>query len=247
MKSQLHPTPLANRKDVAYASMGFYLFNTQQLLESLSDDRRNSASVHDFARDIIPSMLDKGRVFAYDFCSAQLENYWRDVGTLDSYFEANMQLLQPDAAMNTTDEKWPIHCHSDTCAPARFIKDSQGYSGLTTDCIVGPACVVKGAQLRHSILYTNVHVDEQSVIENTLLLPGTRIGKRCRIRNAIINANTHVPDDTEIGYGGVYEAMRHTITDAGVVVVSADRRIKRSGATAPLPPGGVERRRVRET
>lgn len=218
------PIPLANRRDVAYASMGFYLFNTQHLLEAFSNTSNDAASVHDFARDIIPSMLQKRRVIGYDFSSAQRENYWRDVGTLDTYFEANMQLLQPDSVMNTRDESWPIHSQSETCEPTRFTKSSRGYSGLTTDCIVAPGCIVKGSKLRHSILYTNVHIDEQSTIENTLLLPGVRIGKRCRIRNAIINANTVVPDDTDIGYGGGCKTLRHTVTDAGVVVVSANER-----------------------
>lgn len=218
------PTPLANGSDLAYASMGFYLFNTQHLLDAFSSTSNDASAVHDFARDVIPSMLHKRRVIGYDFSSAQLENYWRDVGTLDTYFEANMQLLQPDAVMNTRNERWPIHSQSVTCEPTRFTKSSKGYSGLTTDCIVAPGCIVKGSKLRHSILYTNVHVDEQCTIENALLLPGVRIGKRCRIRNAIINANTVVPNDTDIGYGAECKTLRHTVTDAGVVVVSADER-----------------------
>lgn len=248
-----YPTPLANRNDIAYASMGFYLFNTQCLLESLESDSKNPDSVHDFARDIIPLMLDKQRVSAYDFCSSQLENYWRDVGTLDTYYEANMQLLHPDAAMSTLDENWPIYCHSETYAPARFTKNVHGYSGLATDCIVAPGCLVKGSQLRHSILYANVLVDEQTTIENSLLLPGVKIGKRCRIRNAIINADTHIPDDTDIGYGGEYKALRHVVTDAGVVVVSADRRIDgyvesvTKDATAMRTPVDAQKRRARET
>lgn len=230
------PTPLANRGDVAYASMGFYLFNTQHLLEAFSNASNDAASVHDFAKDIIPSMLHKRRVIGYDFSSAQLENYWRDVGTLDTYFEANMQLLKPDSVMNTQQESWPIHSQSATFEPSRFTKSSRGYSGLATDCIVAPGCIVKGSKLRHSILYSNVHVDEQSTIENTLLLPGVRIGKRCRIRNAIINANTVVPNDTDIGYGGVCKTLRHTVTEAGVVVVSANERHNRTAESPSSAP-----------
>ena len=216
--------PMTRQGNMAYASMGFYLFNTKRLLECLSNDQSNPGSTHDFGKDIIPSMLGKRRVFAYDFQAAQLENYWRDVGTLDSYYDANMQALQPEPSIDAWDQNWPIHCQAQTAEPARFIKDSQGYSGLASDCIVAPACIVRGAQLRHSILYSDVHIDEQSVIEDSLLLPGVRIGKRCRIRNAIIDANTHIPDDTDIGFGGLSESLKYTVTEAGVVVVAADSR-----------------------
>jgi len=214
------PIGRPGRSDVVQASMGIYLFKTTHLLNKLINDSTDPDSSHDFGRDIIPSMIKTDRVFAYEFERAQAEHYWRDVGTIDAYYEANMQLLDPLPSMELNNRDWPIHTGLKNTFPAQFVADSLGHSGLASDCIVASGCIVRGSRVRHSILFSDVQVNEQTQIEGSLVLPGAVIGKRCRIRNAIIDSGTHIEDDSEIGYDHHLDDLLHSVSKRGIVVVS---------------------------
>lgn len=216
-----HPVEIPGHPGYARVSMGVYLFDTKLLLESLLQDEMDAASSHDFARDIIPSLIDTQQVYAYGFDQAQDEHYWRDVGTVDAYYDAHMQLLDTVPSLDLHDPDWPIHTRSGNGRPARFISDSRGYGGLASDCIIASGCLSRGARLRHCVLFTDALVDEETEIVNSLILPGARVGRNCRIRNAIIDSQTHVPDGTDIGYDEQLDALRHHRTAQGIVVVTS--------------------------
>lgn len=204
----------------AQASMGIYLFNTDLLLECLAKDSHDPKSQHDFGNDIIPALIDAHHVEAYGFEQSQAEGYWRDVGTLDAYYEANMQLLDPKPSIELNNRDWPIHTRLKNTFPTHFTADSLGHRGLATDCIVGCGCVLRGSRVRHSILFTDVQIDEQSQVDDSLILPGAMIGKRCRIRNAIIDSRVRIEDGTEIGYDRYSDALRYNISRNGTVIVT---------------------------
>lgn len=212
------PATLPERHESSLISMGIYLFKTPLLIELLN---RESATLgFDFGRDIFPGLIKDHNVFAYRFDRAQYQNYWQDIGTIDSYYDANMHLLDPAPAVDLNDSNWPVHTQSKPAAPARLGVDSQGHSGFVRDCIVACGCSVHGARIQHSILFQSVQVDENSLIENSLILPGARIGKECKIKNAIIDSAVHIADSTEIGYDQRQDASQYHVSANGVVVVA---------------------------
>lgn len=204
------------------ASMGIYLFNTDRLIECLEHDRHDTQSTHDFGHDIVPRLIvdADSDVVAYQFDQAQSEHYWRDVGTIDAYFEANMQLLDSNPPMKLHSSNWPIHASHKNTFPTHLVTDASGHQCVTFNCIIGSGCLLHGARVRHSILFTGAKINDQSEIENSLILPGAVIGKRCRIRNAIIDSGTRIEDDTEIGFDIGGDTTHYRVSDQGVVVVS---------------------------
>jgi len=215
-----NPSGIKGRPGLAQASMGLYLFKTELLLECLAEDSRKPGSRHDFGADVIPALVTSHNVMAYAFEQAQTEDYWRDVGTIDAYYEANMQLLDPEPSIDLNNRDWPIHTYVSNAFPTHFAVDSLGHRGLATDCIVGSGCTLYGSQVRHSILFSDVQISEQSQVDNSLILPGAVIGKRCRIRNAIIDSHTRIEDGTEIGYDENSDAIHYRISEKGIVVVT---------------------------
>ncbi|MFK7994504.1 MAG: glucose-1-phosphate adenylyltransferase [Granulosicoccus sp.] len=216
------PQGIPGRAGVAHASMGVYLFNTELLLNCLKADIQAENSSHDFGSDIIPSLIETNRVLAYEFERAQIETYWRDVGTLDAYYEANMQLLELEPSIELHNRSWPIHTHISSSFPVQFTGDSIGHRGLASDCIVGSGCVLRGSMVRHSVVFSDVQIHERTQIDNSLILPGAVIGERCRIKNAIIDSRTRIPDGTEIGYDPYADALRYRVSEKGIVVVAAN-------------------------
>lgn len=226
-----HPSGIPGKSDHALASMGIYVFNTDLLIDTLVSDTNDVTSTHDFGHDILPSLITEQNVMAYVFSKHQSEHYWRDVGTVDAYFDANMQLLQQDSELVLNDSHWPIRTLPSQLPAARFIFDDATLRGMASDSIVAAGCVLRGARVRHAVLFSNVHIHELSEVHNTLILPQAKIGTRCRIRNAIIDCNTILPDGCEIGFNHAEDRKRYHISEKGIVVVTA-KDSHRTTATA---------------
>lgn len=196
------PTPMPGRSDVALASMGIYVFDARFLLEWLSRDARSSASSHDFGKDIIPTAISDGAVYAYpfrDLYDPSRQGYWRDVGTVDAYWEANLELTAVLPELNLYDQRWPIWTHQLQVPPAKFVFDTPGHRGFAVDSMISGGCIVSGAEVRSSVLFNEVRVEAGSVVEQSLLLPNVRIGRGCRIHRAVVDEGCNIPDGLVIG------------------------------------------------
>ena len=206
------------------ASMGIYLFSTPVLLEALRADASNPHSSHDFGKDILPKLIGGGKVFAYDFIDENRKEvrYWRDVGTLDSYWEANMDLVSVSPVFNLYDDEWPIRAAALPYPPAKFVFAQEGRRmGVALDSLISHGCIISGGRAIRSVLSPGARIDSFSEVENSILLEKSRIGRHCHIRRAIIDAEAHVPENSEIGFDP--EADRkagHFVTPSGLVVVS---------------------------
>ena len=218
------PSPIPGRPDVALASMGIYVFKTDVLLERLIQDSDDKNSDHDFGKNIIPSMIDEGRVFAYRFADGhgERQSYWRDVGTVDGYWGANLELVGVDPELNLYDKEWPIWTYQEQVPPAKFVFDDHDCRGMAVDSMVSGGCIISGATIRSSLVFTNVHVERHSVIEKSVILPEVSIGKNCIIRNAIIDKGCIIPAGTRIGVDPAEDAARFYISPGGVVLVVPD-------------------------
>jgi glucose-1-phosphate adenylyltransferase len=217
------PEPIPGRPDVALASMGIYVFNPRLLERLLRADADDGDSAHDFGRNIVPGAIDKLRVFAYPFedVRTKAQNYWRDVGTVDAYYEANLELVTVSPDLNIYDEQWPIWTYQEQLPPAKFVFNDDDRRGLAIDSMVSGGCIISGSKVVSSLLFSSVRVHDYSSIDRSVILPNVRIGERCVIRNAIIDEGTDVPDGTQIGVDARSDAERFHITDAGVVLVTA--------------------------
>lgn len=217
------PTNIAQENDNlddVKASMGIYLFNTQVLIQILEQDQHDDQSTHDFGHDIVPKLIEKNDVVAYQFDQFQSEHYWRDVGTIDSYFDTNMQLLSPNPPIALGSKDWPMQTRLEKTFPSHYVNDSSEQQALTSNCIIASGCLLHGARIRRSILFTDVTVCDHSQVDGSLILPGAVVGKRCKIRNTIIDSGTRIEDDTIIGYDACDDAMRYRVSEEGVVIVS---------------------------
>ena len=208
------------------ASMGIYLFSTRALLDELEADHASRGSSHDFGADVLPRMVAEGRrVFAYEFLDENRKEspYWRDIGTLDAYFEANMDLVDPDPVFNLYDNSWPLRTYQPQYPPAKFVFSEQGRRmGVGVNSMVCSGCVVSGGRVTNSILSPGVRVNGYAEVEQAILFPGVSIGRHSRLRRAIVDTGVQLPDHTEIGFDPAEDRRRgHFVTDSGVVVVHA--------------------------
>jgi len=218
------PKHFPGQPDMCLASMGIYLFNTPTLVQLVSDDAKRD-STHDFGRDILPRIVNKQRVFAYPFSddAAHGSNYWRDIGTIDAYWQANMDLLDVNPRFDLYDPDWPIRTHYQQYPPARMIPcDENVTMGIARNAIIAHGCVIMGGRVERSVLSPGVHVDARSEVVESILMEGVRIGKRCQIQKTIVDKNVVIPDDTMIGLDAAADRRRFTITSGGVVVVPKD-------------------------
>jgi glucose-1-phosphate adenylyltransferase len=218
-----HPTPIPGEEGLTLASMGNYIFDTEFLFEQLRKDAANPESNSDFGADIIPSIIKDYKVYASPFRDPVTKEraYWRDVGTLDSFWEANMELVSPEPAFNLYDASWPIWTYQAQLPPAKFVFDDDDRRGMAVDSTVSGGCIVSGASLRKSLLFSNVQVNSFTDIEQSILLPDVVVGRSCKIRKAIIDRGCHVPDGTEIGVDHDSDrANGFRVTDKGVVLVT---------------------------
>lgn len=215
-----HPAPLPGRSDTALASMGIYIFNTLFLYEQLIRDSDTTSSTHDFGKDIIPRAIDKYRVVAYPFRDEEGEQaYWRDVGTVDAFWEANMELIGVSPELNLYDTTWPIWTYQAQLPPAKFVFDDDDRRGMAVDSMVSGGCIISGAMVRHSLLFSNVRIDAGSVLEDCVVLPDVQIGRNCRLRKVVVDKYCRVPDGTVIGEDPDEDARRFYVTQQGVVLV----------------------------
>ncbi|MCP9448042.1 MAG: glucose-1-phosphate adenylyltransferase [Nitrospira sp.] len=218
------PTPLPDNPTHAFASMGIYLFRTKAIREHLIGDAREEGA-HDFGRNIIPRMIEKHRVYAFKFQDANKKaiQYWRDIGTIDAYWEANMDLVSVDPQFNLYDPEWPIRTYQGQFPPAKFVfaQDFQGgRMGVALDSIVSGGCIISGARVQNSILSPNVRVQDHADVRESILMDNVRIGPHSRIKRAIIDKYVIIPPRTEIGYDRETDAKRFKVTNSGIVVIS---------------------------
>jgi glucose-1-phosphate adenylyltransferase len=222
-----HPRPREGRAGVALASMGVYLFNASALYEALDRDAGDTASGHDFGHDVIPRLLPDARIYAHDFaasCVNLVEGrpYWRDVGTLDAYWEANMDLVQPQPELNLYDEGWPIRSQEHHLPPAKFVFDDEGRRGQAIDSLVASGCIVSGATVRRSVLSCRARVEEGSVVEDSLVLPSAVVGRGVVLRRSIVGERCVLPDGIRIGVDAAADRARYTVSDKGVTLVTRE-------------------------
>jgi len=223
--------------DSISASMGVYLFSTDVLLSAVQDDAQREDSSHDFGKDIIPAVLDKHRVIAYDFrdLNDKQARYWRDVGTIDAFYDANMDLVAVTPEFNLYDRRWPIRTHVPQAQPAKFVFAQEGRRmGLALDSIVSAGCIVSGGRVVRSVLGTGVRVNSYCEVEYSILMPYVEVGRYSRIRRAIIDTGVHLPESSVIGYDLEQDRARgYTITDSGIVVVASNEQpVAQNSATA---------------
>jgi len=233
------PKAIPGKPGRALASMGIYVFDVQFLLDRLHDDASMEVSVHDFGRDVIPDAIRAGRVYAYQFRDLQDNSrpgYWRDVGTVDAYWKANMELCGIEPPLNLYDENWPIWTRQEHVPPAKFMYDDGGERGLAMDSMVSGGCIVAGATVQRSVLFVRACVDAGSIVEDSLLLPNASIGRGCRIRKAIIDAGCVVPDGMSIGIDPISDAQHFYRSPSGVTLVTRDMLARFvASAQASLP------------
>ncbi len=222
-KSTDAPT-IPGSPDLALGSMGIYIFDTDVLLKALEADATNSSS-HDFGKDIIPALITQVPTYAYRFYdeNKKASKYWRDIGTLDAFYDANMDLCGVDPEFNLYDPEWPMRTHQPQAPPAKFVFAEKGRRcGEALDSIISPGCIISGSRVIGSVLCPNVRVHSYCVIEQCMLMPGVRVGRHARIRRAIIDRDVLIPRGAVIGFNPEEDRKRHTVTDLGVVVVTED-------------------------
>jgi glucose-1-phosphate adenylyltransferase len=218
------PRTIPGRPDSMFINMGIYIFNTDILVKRLIENAKKADTQHDFGKNIIPAMLKTDRVFAFPFIDkkTKMPAYWRDVGTIEAYYEANIDLLSEKPGSNLFDKDWPFFTVEEQAAPAKisgFEERNNILYGLAINSIVSRGCIIHKANIEHSVLSPNVSVDQYSTIKNSILLDNIRVGKECRIQNAIIDKGIIVPDGTEIGYNLKRDSKKFTVTDSGIVVI----------------------------
>ncbi len=217
------PASISNDGNSVLASMGIYIFATQKLLEVLKQDSNDESSSHDFGNDIIPKMIDSGKVYGYQFGGdsgrVTPDRYWRDVGTIDAYYQANMDLLDQVPPMNLYQNDWPIRTYSGQYPPARTVPGQYGSEGIAINSIISSGAVISGAVTQHSILFNNVFVDDEAQVHDSILFEGVRIGRGAQISRCIIDKNVIVPEGMHIGVNEDEDRERFEISANGVVVV----------------------------
>ena len=218
------PSPMPGSDATVLASMGIYVFNTRFLFEQLIKDADNTQSSHDFGHDIIPAIISRYRVFTYPFRDEHSDRqaYWRDVGTVDAFWAANLELIGVTPELNLYDEQWPIWTYQEQMPPAKFIFDDEKRRGMAVDSMVSGGCLISGSKVRHSLLFSNVKLNSYSVLQHAVVLPDVEIARHCRINNAVIDKGCRIPAETVIGEDPEKDAERFHVTPGGVVLVTPE-------------------------
>jgi len=206
------------------ASMGIYIFDMSVLVPALEEDARNATS-HDFGKDIIPSLISQVPVYAYRFTdeNKKAAKYWRDIGTLDAYYEANMDLCRVNPEFNLYDPEWPVRTHQVQAPPAKFVfADAGRRTGEALDSLISSGCIISGSTIRGSVLCPNVRVHSFCAVEESILMPGVRVGRHARLRRTIVDRDVFIPRGAMIGFNEDEDRRRHTVTDRGIVVVTKE-------------------------
>ena len=227
------PTPSCFNPDKISASMGIYIFNTETLLQALRDDAEDPRSTHDFGKDVIPKLLRTARVLAYNFVDINAKDalYWRDVGTIDAYYEANMDLVSVLPEFNLYDQQWPVRTCVTQQPPAKFVFAQEGRRmGVALDSIVCAGCIISGGRVVRSILSPGVRVNSYCEVEYSILMANVEIGRYSRIRRAIIGWDVKIPDGSSIGFDEEADrAAGYTVTASGIVIATAQEYFLKQG------------------
>jgi len=236
------PRPLPDNAGCALASMGIYVFSKGVLCDELRGDHNRDESGHDFGKDIIPRLVRTHRVYAYEFGGVRgrvtPDRYWRDVGTIDAYYEANMDLLKPVPPMNLYQDDWGIRTYQGQNPPARMVQGKSGNEGRLVNSIISGGVIIAGGDVRHSILFSRVRVHESALVEDTLLFDGVVVGAGAILRRCIIDKGVQVPPGQKIGVDGEADRRRFTVSENGVVVVPKGYCFaKDHSAISPGKPG----------
>lgn len=223
-----NPKPIPGRPEMALVSMGNYIFNTNTLIEEVLADAERTNSTHDFGRDIIPAISKKRRVFAYNFAKNTVpgitpaeKGYWMDVGSIDAYWQASMDLVAVSPVFNLYNEEWPIRTYYHPCPPAKFVfadKEKERV-GIAMDSIVSEGCIISGGQINRSILSPQVKINSYSYVTESILMEGVNVGRYAKIKRAIIDKYVTIPVGMEIGYNLKADRKRFYVTESGIVVV----------------------------
>lgn len=218
------PHPMPGNPEKALASMGIYIFSPGFLYEQLIKDADTTNSTHDFGKDIIPGLIDKYRIFAYPFRDQESgkQGYWRDVGTIDSFWEANLELIGITPELNLYDNEWPIWTYQEQLPPAKFIFDDDDRRGMAVDSMVSGGCIISGGIVRNSLLFSNVVVNSYTEINDSVILPEVTIGDHCRLTKVILDKGCRIPDGTVIGEDLEKDAQKFHVSPGGVVLVTPD-------------------------
>ncbi|MEJ2643520.1 MAG: glucose-1-phosphate adenylyltransferase [Gammaproteobacteria bacterium] len=219
-----NPEPMPGRDDVVLASMGIYVFNTHFLYEQLIKDADDVRSNHDFGKDIIPAVIDRYRVMAYPFRDVQSgrQAYWRDVGTVDAFWSANLELIGITPELNLYDDEWPIWTYQEQLPPAKFVFDDDDRRGMAVDSMVSGGCIISGSTVRHSLLFSNVKVESHAMLQNAVVLPDVHVGRGARITGAVVDRGCWIPAGMVIGDDPKQDAERFYVTPGGVVLVTPE-------------------------
>ncbi|MEK6727067.1 MAG: glucose-1-phosphate adenylyltransferase [Candidatus Omnitrophota bacterium] len=227
-----NPKTITAHPQKVYASMGIYVFKLACLEQELQEDAHKHNSTHDFGRDIIPQMLKKGlKISAYNFIDENKKEakYWRDIGTIDAYYEANMDLIQVDPTFNLYDKEWPIRTFQEQFPPAKTVfsgEEVTGRVGLILDSIVSGGCIVSGGRVQRSILSPNVRINSYSQVYDSILMEGVNVGRYAKIKRAIVDKDVTIPKGRVIGYDLEEDRKRFFVSDSGIVVVAKGTEIK---------------------
>jgi len=221
------PDEIPGKPGRVMVSMGIYVFNSAFLYEQLIRDADDPHSSHDFGKDIIPYMVERYRVFAHPFADSCVgrpggEPYWRDVGTVDAYWEANMEMTKITPFLNLYDEEWPIWTYQEQLPPAKFVFDDDERRGMAVDSLVSGGCIISGALVRRSLLFSNVRVHSFSEIEDSVILPNVDVGRDVTLRKVVVDKGCSIPEGMSIGVDPVHDAKRFYVTENGVTLVTAE-------------------------
>ncbi|MDH4124572.1 MAG: glucose-1-phosphate adenylyltransferase [Gammaproteobacteria bacterium] len=219
------PNPIPGKPGYCLASMGNYIFNTNFLFEQLIKNADTPGTRHDFGRDVIPAIIDRYRVYAFAFRDPKTDEqaYWRDVGTLQAFWEANMELVEITPQLNLYDNDWPIFTYQVQAPPAKFVFDSDERRGQAIQSMVSGGCIISGSTIRKSLLFSGTVVNSYSLVSESVVLPDVRIGQNCRIHKAIIDRGTHIADGTVIGANADQDRQRgFRVTETGLTLVTPD-------------------------
>jgi glucose-1-phosphate adenylyltransferase len=222
-----HPDPLPDNPDQAFASMGIYIFNAAFLYEQLIRDADDANSTHDFGHDIIPYLINKYRVFAHRFTNSCVgatdgNYYWRDVGTIDAYWEANMELTRVIPELNLYDRIWPIWTYQEQMPPAKFVFNDEGRCGSATDSMVSGGCVISGSSIDDSVLFSDVRVHSYCNIEGAVILPNVTIGRHVKLKRVVIDKGVIIPEGMQIGITPDEDRKRFYVSEKGITLVTPE-------------------------
>ena len=219
------PTELKDKPGQTLASMGNYIFSTEFLFEQLHRDAESPDTEHDFGKDIIPAIINEHGVFAYRFRDHETDapSYWRDVGTLDSYWQANMELIEPNPSLNLYNHQWPIWTYQKQLPPAKFVFNDDGRRGMAVDSMVSGGCIISGGTVRKSVLFSDVHIHSYTEIEESVILPEAEVHRHAKLKRVIVDSQCHIPEGMIIGYDHEHDKARgFRVSNKGVVLVTKE-------------------------